>query len=464
MKLSKALSASLLALAAGCSMEPKYVAPTLPVPQSWPVGDAYLRQSEAALPSYAWRDVFGDPRLKAVIGQALANNQDLRIAAANIEAVRAQFKIQKAELLPSIDASASYQRADKGVGAGDALSVDAGVTGYELDLFGRIRSLTGAAKDRYFASEAAARATRLTLIADVADAWVAYASDQSLLDVAKNTAASASESLRLTKLRLDGGIAPRTDVRQAEIVLRTAEADVAAQTTAVAQDLNALQLLVGAPVDPANLAASIDEAGSRMVEVPAGVDSTILLRRPDVVEAEWQLRAANAEIGAARAALFPKISLTGLLGFASNALGALFTGGAFTWQAGASASYNIFSGGAGKANVRLTEAQRDAALATYKKAIQSAFADVANALARRGTIDAQLQANAAGRAAAQDNLNLADMRYRGGIDSYLQDLTARQALYSAERTLVATQQLRAANLIAIYRALGGDASLSEPLP
>jgi multidrug efflux system outer membrane protein len=224
----------------------------------------------------------------------------------------------------------------------------------------------------------------------------------------------------------------------------------------VAQDLNALQLLVGAPVDPANLSPSIEDAGLRLVEVPAGLDSTILLRRTDVIDAEYQLRAANAEIGAARAALFPKITLTGLLGFASNALGSLFDHGNFTWQAGADAGYSVFSGGAGRANLSLSKAQRDAALASYRKAVQSAFADVANTLARRGTIDAQLKAATSGREAAADNAHLATLRYRGGIESYIEELTARQALYSAERSLVQTRLLRASNLVALYRSLGGD--------
>jgi multidrug efflux system outer membrane protein len=247
-------------------------------------------------------------------------------------------------------------------------------------------------------------------------------------------------------------------------VLETANADIADQTTLVAQDLNALQLLVGAPVDPALLPANIEDAGKQLREVPAGLDSTVLLRRPDVIEAEYQLKAASAEIGAARAALFPKISLTSLLGFASTALGGLFTGSGFTWQAAAAATYPIFSGGAATANVDLSKAQRDAAVSAYRKAIESAFTDVADTLARRGTIDAQLRANAAGRDAAEDNLHLADLSYRGGIESYLEDLTARRALYTAEQSLVNTQSLRASNLVALYRSLGGDSFEAPPVP
>jgi len=449
------LAATLLA---GCTLEPRYRRPDAPVPPSWPAGDAYLQQDDAALPGYSYRDVFGDPRLRAVIDQALANNQDVQLALANISAARARYRIRRAELFPTVDAAAGYRRSDSAGPGGeqDGFSADVGITGYELDLFGRVRSLSKAERNRYFAGEAAARATRLALVAEVADAWLAHAADSSLLTVAGQTAAAARESMRITGRRLQGGIAPRSDVRQAEIVLRTAEADVAELTTAVAQDLNALQLLVGAPVDPANLSPGIEDAAARLSEVPAGLDSAILLRRPDVIEAEYQLRAANAEIGAARAALFPRITLTGLLGFASDALGSLFDHDNFAWQAGGDAGYALFSGGAGRAEIALSKARRDAALAAYRKAIQSAFADVADTLARRGTIDAQLRAAASGREAAADNSRLATLRYRGGIESFLEELTARQALYAAERRLVQTQLVKASNLVALYRSLGGD--------
>ena len=464
----RAIAALALFAVSACSLEPRYARTELPVPPGWPVGDAYLRQSEAALAGYSYREVFADPRLLAVIERALAQNQDLARAAANIAAARAQYRIQRAELLPQLDAGASYRRSGDdsggggGGGGGSGFSADLSVSGYEIDLFGRLRSLSGAARDRYLASEAGARAVRLTLIADVADAWLAHAADSSLLALARDTAEAARESVRLTNRRLQGGIAPRSDLRQAEIVLRTAEADIAAQTTAVAQNRNALELLTGSPVDPAILPAAIEQAGANLREVPAGIDSSILLRRPDILEAEWQLRAANADIGAARAALFPRITLTGLLGLAAPGLGALFSGGSFSWQAGADASYPIFRAGAGKANVRLSEAQRDVALAQYRKAIQSAYADVANALARRGTIQPQLLAVQGGRDAAADNLHLAGLRYRGGITSYLEELTARQALYSAERNLVEARRLRAANLVALYRALGSDPTLVPP--
>jgi multidrug efflux system outer membrane protein len=464
----RALSLMALPLLGACSLAPAYHRPASPVPPSWPVGDAYLAQSERTLPEVNYSDIFRDPRLQRIIGQAMANNRDLRIAAANIVQARAHYRVQRAEILPVIDAGVSAGYSDTGsasntgTGAGSSgrrasFSADVGTTAFEIDLFGRIRSLSDAALNRYFASEAAARATRLTLVGDIADAWLAYAADQSLLAIAAQTVASATKSVELTRRRLEGGIAPRTDLRQAETVLATAQADLAAQRTAIAQDLNTLQLLVGAPIDPALLPGSIEEAGQTLAELPAGLDSRILLRRPDVVEAEYQLRAANAEIGAARAELFPRISLTGLAGFASDALSRLFTSGAFGWQGSGAVSYSIFRAGAGGANVTASKAQRDALIASYEKSIQTAFREVADALARRGTIDDQVAANSRLVDAAQDNYRLTEARYRGGIDSFLTSLDAQRSLYTAQRSLVAVRLAKAGNLVALYRALGGDA-------
>ena len=478
-------SAALIALAllSGCSMAPKYVQPAMPVPTSWPAGDAYLAQSEAALPVMTWREVFTDPRLAAVIEQALANNRDLRVAAANIAAARAQSRIQSAAQLPRIDASAGRTQFDNGTAnqirnqdgdignnpaaspstAGRRYTADISTTAFEIDLFGRLASLSDAALNRYFATEAAARATRLTLVGDVADAWLTYAADASLLALAEETATNAREQVKLTRLRLEGGIAPRSDLRQAEQILAAAEADIALQKTALAQDINALELLVGAPVDRALLPQALAAAEGAVRAVPAGVDSAILLRRPDVLQAEYELRAANADIGAARAALFPRITLTGLAGLSSNLLSNLFTGSAFNYNAGANVRYSIFAGGAARAGVDQTEAQRDAALAGYERAIQAAFRDVADALARRGTITEQLRANSASLDAAQDTFELADLRYRGGVDSFLASLDAQRTAYQARRTLIATRLVEASNRVTLYRALGGEeASVPRP--
>ncbi|WP_375381263.1 efflux transporter outer membrane subunit [uncultured Sphingomonas sp.] len=508
----------LLALSAlaGCSFDPHYVRPDLPVPPSWPVGDAYLRQTEAALPSVSYRDVFRDPRLQAIIGEALANNRDLRVALANIVAARAQYRIQRADLFPEIDASARYSRSGYGngngavassgtgtstgttgtgttgtgtgttgtgsgttgttgtTGSGGSSSVDSvsptgntfslglASTAFEIDLFGRVRSLSRAAQDRYFAQEAAARATRLTLVAEIATDWLQYAADRSLLTIAQQTVQSAGKTVQLTQARLTGGIAPRSDLTQAITVLATAQSDFASQTTLVAQDVNALQLLVGAPVDPALLPHSLDEAAATVVPLPAGVDSSVLLRRPDVVEAEYSLRATNAQIGAARAQLFPTVSITSIAGFASTAFSSLFTAGAFSYSAAPSVTYPIFQAGAARANVTYSKAERDVALATYEHTIQTAFREVGDALARRGTIADQVAAQTRNLAAAADTLTLASARYTGGVDTFLNTLIAQRTYYTTQQTFVETELTAADNLVTLYQVLGGDSTLDAP--
>jgi len=448
---------------AGCmSMEPAYVQPEPAVPASWPAGDPYLRQSEAGIPAVTYRDIFRDVRLQSLIEQGLADNRDLMVAAANIAAARSQYRIQRAELFPEVDAAIGVSGTENDNGnAAAQFTGGLGIPSFELDLFGRIRSLTKAELNRYFASEAAARTTRLALVADIADAWLTYGADASLLKISEDTATSARRSVTLTRARLEGGIAPRTDLRQAEQILHAAEAVVARQRTAMAQDVNLLQLLVGAPIDPGLLPASIEQAAPTVVPLPAGVSSLVLLRRPDVMDAEYRLRAANAEIGAARAALFPTISLTGLLGLASGSLGGLFNDGGFGWNASAGANYPIFRAGAGKANVRLTEAQRDAAVASYQKAIQTAFREVSDALARQGTAGDELRARQAQHDSAADNFMLAEARYRAGIDNFLASLDAQRTYYSAQQSLVEMRLETATNLVDLYRALGGD-SLYSP--
>ena len=464
--------AILALMTSGCmSMEPKYVRPDSAVPASWPVGDPYLTQSEASLPAVTYKDIFRDPRLQTLIDQALINNRDLMVSVANIEAARAQFQIQRAQQFPQVGTSAGVtltgDRGGSGNGTGSGsgkssksvtaqYSAGLSVPSFELDLFGRLRSLTHAQFERYLATEAAARATRLTLVAEIANGWLDYAADSSLLAVSQDTAAAAAKSVQLTQARLNAGVSARTDLVQAEQILDTAQADVANQRTLVAQDLNALQLLVGAPIDPGLLSHSIDEASPTIAELPPGLSSYVLLRRPDVVEAEYNLRAANANIGAARAALFPKITLTGLLGFASSALSSLFTGGAFGWSASANAAYTIFNAGAGRANVRLSQAQKEGAVATYQGTIQSAFRDVADALARRGTMGDQLSARQRQDAAAAEYLRLSEARYKAGVDNYLTTLDAQRSYYSARQLLVQTKLTAAQNLVDLYQALGGD--------
>ncbi len=458
----------------GCSFAPSYQRPATTVPASWPAGDAYLRQSEATLPAVSYRDIFRDPHLVALIDQALANNQDLRAALANVRAARAQAKVVRADIFPGIEAGGGVTTGESSKATGSSgsassggrhtgYSADIGTTGWEIDLFGRLRSLSDASFNQYLGTEAGARATRLALTAEVANAYLTLATDRSLLVVSQDTQKAASRSVELNRALLKGGVAPRTDLRQAETILSQAEADQAVLETSVAQDRNALELLVGGPVGDDLLPASIESIDGLLGEVPAGLDSSILLRRPDVVEAEYQLRAANARIGAARAAFFPRISLTALAGFASTALTDLFTGDAFTWTVAPAVSLPIFEGGANIGNLHLSQAQRDVAIASYRKAVQTAFREVADALARRGTIDRQYAATVRLEAAARDTLGLATARYREGVDAYLTTLDAQRTAYSARRTLAGVRLTRALNLVELYRSLGGD-QLVDMLP
>jgi multidrug efflux system outer membrane protein len=444
---------------AGCSLAPKTVLPVPPVPQSWPAGDAYLLQSEAALPILSYKSVLTDPRLQSLTDQALANNRDLRVAYANVAAARAQVRVTRSGQFPELGVSggAGYSDSGTGNGSGD-FSLRGGITAFELDLFGKLANATEADRNRALGTEAASRTVRLALIAGLADAWATYGADRDLLKIAEDTAANARESVRLTKARLDGGVAPRTDLRQAEQILATAEDSIAQQRTAIAQDENLIRLLVGGDVDRALLPASLTEVTPSIVSLPAGVSSEILLRRPDVVEAEYGLRAANADIGVARARLFPSISLTGLLGFASNALSGLFDSGSFNWSTGGDATATIFDAGGRRAGVAISEAQRDAALAGYEGAIQTAFREVADALAVQGTISERVRAAAANTKAAADTATLADARYKGGVDSFLSSLDAQRSLYSARRSEVGTQLLLVSTRIALFRTLGGDSS------
>lgn len=487
-------AATALALS-GCSLTPTYVRPVAPVPRTWPAGPAAAaaaglvegpeveRAPAASGPApsihdLGYRDVFQDPRLQTIIAEAVTNNRDLRVAAANVAASRAVLRQQRAQAFPELDAGISDRLAGGSnavggagtpagaarAGSGSSVTGTLGVTAFEIDLFGRIRALTAAAQNRLFENQAVASGTRLTLIGDVATAWLTYGYDQTLFAIASVTATSAAHSVQLTRARLSGGIAPRTDLDQAQTILATARADLAQQTTAVAQDVDLLTLLVGAPVDPSLLPGSIEQAGATLVPFPAGLDSAVLLRRPDVTAAEYELRAADADIGAARAALFPRLSLTGLLGLASPGLGSLFSGGAFSYSATPAVSYPIFRAGAGRAAVDQTRAQADAAVARYEKAIQTGFREVADALARRGTIAAQTQAQADLVAATADNYRLSDARYRGGIETFLESLDAQRSSYTAQRSFAAIELAGATNLVVLYRTLGGDPSLDRIAP
>ncbi len=460
--------ASLIAalLAGGCTMAPDYERPQGAVPAAFPAGEAYAAPENANLPAIDRAQIFRDARLLALMDQALANNRDLRVAAANIARARAQSRAQGAALFPQLDAGGSVQAVDNANGSTTNAAANLSVSAWELDLFGRIQSLSDAAQERYFASEATARGTRLALLADIANAWLAYAADRTLLDLAESTAQSAGRTAELVEARLQRGVANRADYAQAQTILANAQSDLARQKTALAQDVNLLTLLVGAPIDQGLLPEGIEQAAQTIGDPPTATSSEVLLRRPDVLAAEYGLRAANADIGAARAALFPRITLSGLIGLAAGSLEGLFgDAGRSVMQGGGAASYPIFRAGAGRANLAASQAQRDAALASYEKSIQTAFREVADALARRGTIDDQLGADTRRADAAGDAFRLSEARYRGGVDSFLANLDSQRSLYAAQRTLVASRLEAARNRVALYRTLGGDAlALSQGEP
>jgi multidrug efflux system outer membrane protein len=451
------------ALIGGCTLEPRYIRPAPPVPTPWPAGPAYAAPADA--PVADWRDVFPDPRLRAVIEQALANSRDLRVAIAQIEAARAQYHVQRAALLPTIDASAGATTGRDYTGLPPSLggayqnetlyTASVGTTAYELDLFGRIRSLTKAALEAYLATEEARRTVQITLVAQVASDYLTLAADSSLLAVSQETVASGQANLDLAQRRMRGGVASQLDVSNAETVVEQAHADVARYTTQVAQDRNALDLVVGAPVAAENLPSGVDDPATRLGAVPDALDSQVLLRRPDVRQAELTLKSANANIGAARAAFFPQISLTGSGGVTSVSLASLFTGGAAVWSFAPTITLPIFDAGANRGNLDYAKAQDRIDVAEYEKAIQTAFREVSDALAQRGTIGENLRAERGLVAAAAESLRLAEALYARGSDSYLDVLTAQRTLYSAQQALISTELVAATNVVTLYKVLGG---------
>ena len=445
---------SCLALA-GCNMTPTYVRPTAPVPATLPRGEAYAAPLQGQQAGLAWTALVVDTKLRTVIERTLANNRDLRAATANILSARAQYRVQRSAQLPTItgDAGASFARQNDV--RQNNYSADIGFSAFEIDLFGRVRSLTQAALETYLATEEGARSTRIALIAETATAYATLAADQELLALSRQTQASAQRTLDITRSLNAAGLIGKLDVHQAETTVEQAASDTAANITQVAQDRNALDLLVGAPVEDALLPASLDSLITGVAKVPGGLSSDILLQRPDVLQAEHQLKAANADVGAARAAMFPTISLTSAIGVASSALSSLFTGSGLAWSASPSASLPIF-GGANRGNLDYSKAQRDLYVAQYEKAVQTAFREVADGLAREGTIDAQQGAQRRLVTASQRAYDLAEQRYRSGIDTFLNALTSQRSLYSARQSAIATNLALVSNRILLYRVIGAD--------
>jgi multidrug efflux system outer membrane protein len=448
-------------------MAPGYTRPDALVPASWPSGPSY--KTEAAKPGdkplaeIPWKDFYSDVKLHKVIALALENNRDLRVATLNIERFRALYQIRRADLLPHVDANAaaSFQRvaadlsSDGRAKTVEQYSVGLGVSSYELDLFGRVRSLKDQALEQYLATEQAERSVQISLVSQVATGWLALAADRERLQLAKETLVNQQESFKLTKNRFDAGVSSALDLNQAQTSVDGARVDIARYTALVAQDENALNLVVGSRVPADLLPQTLSESLTSLADVAPGLPSDVLLMRPDILQAEGQLKGANANIGVARAAFFPRITLVSSVGFGSDDLAGLFKGDAFTWSFAPRISLPIFDAGSNSANLKVAEVDRDIAVAQYEKAIQTAFREVADALAQRGTIDEQLTAQQSLADATAQSHKLSLARYEKGVDSYLQVLDAQRALYGAQQNLIGVRLTRLANQVTLYKALGG---------
>ncbi len=460
-------AAAALALAACTTLEPALPDADASIPAQWPLPPttAGAAQAESAQPAFdaergavdvGWRDFFVDRTLGQLIEQALVHNRDLRVAALSVERAQALYRVQRAEQLPAVGVQGTATRASgTGPQFRDQYSVSLGLAAFEIDLFGRVRSLSRSALEQYFATESAQRAVQLSLIAEVANAYLTWIADRESTRVAQSALANREQALDLTRKRYEYGAVGALDVSQAQTAVEQARTDASRFAGQAAQDLNALRLLVGAPIDETAIPDRFDLAVSGLRALPAGVPSEVLLRRPDVVQAEHRLLAANANIGAARAAFFPSIRLTGAIGTASGDLSGLFGSGSRFWTFGPQLNLPIFEGGALRANLRVTQAERDIALAQYERAIQAGFREVADALALTRTLAEQKAAQLALVAAAGRAEELSRSRYEAGRDSYLVLLDAQRTLYGARQSLIATQLAEQANRVALYRVLGG---------
>ena len=452
-----ALAAS-LALA-GCSLIPTYERPAAPVPTTFP-GDPAQPAGPAAA-TVPWQDFFGDPRLQDLLSTALANNRDLRVTALNIEQARAQFQISRAAQFPALNGIVTATRQPSVLNGElyNSFQVGLGVSAWELDFFGRLDSLKQTALARYLATEEARRSAQISLIGAVASGWYTLLADDELLEITRQTLATRDDSVRLTKLRLENGVSSEIDFQLANSLAETARASYAQQQRTRLQDENALALLLGAPVPASALAAPqglgrLDDARA-LPDLPVGLPSDLLVERPDIRAAEQQLIAANANIGAARAAFFPRISLTATAGTVSNELSGLFKSGTNAFTFAPQLVLPIFNAGANRAGLDSAVAGRDIAVAQYEKSIQSAFRDVANALAGRQTLGEQVRAQRAQSEAEAARFRLQDLRYRNGISSALDLLDAQRSLFSAQQLAVQVRLLELQNQVALYQALGG---------
>jgi NodT family efflux transporter outer membrane factor (OMF) lipoprotein len=440
-------------LAACASMAPPYQQPAPPVSEVWP-NDAVTAGTPAAA-EIDWQSFFTDARLRQLIAMALQGNRDLRVAMLAIEQARAQYQIRRADELPSVGAQVSASRAPGITGKlANTFTVGLAVTAWEIDFFGRIRSLSDAALAQYLATEEGRKAAQISLVAGVANTWLSVVADEDLLALTRQTLATRQESMRLARLRFENGVTSELDFRQAESLVESARVTLAQLERQRALDENALVLLIGQPLR-VGLFASAGLDTISLPDVPAGAPSDLLVRRPDIRQSEQQLIAANANIGAARAAFFPRISLTAGVGTASNELTGLFKAGSWGFTLAPQLLLPIFDSGRNQAGLASARVGRDIAIAQYERSIQTAFREVADALAGRSTLGDQLQAQRAVATAESARLHLSDLRYTNGVASYLDLLDAQRSLFAVQQALVQTRLAQLQSQVNLYKALGG---------
>ncbi|KRB76819.1 efflux transporter outer membrane subunit [Noviherbaspirillum sp. Root189] len=443
----------------GCSLAPTYQRPEAPIATAYPADPG---QGAAAASTTGWREFFPDRRLQTLIAAALDNNRDLRIAALRIEEARAQYNIQSADLLPTFNAGVSGSRARTVAGVsplgvstvGTAYQVGLSLASFELDFFGRVRSLNDASLAQFLATEEAARSARISLIAEVAKAYLAERAFAEQYDLARQTFESRQTAYKLAQQRFEVGASSALDLRQNETLVQTARASLATLARQRAQAVNALTLLVGRPLSDLPPPSNLSEQNI-VTDIPSGLPSELLTRRPDIRGAEQRLLASNANIGAARAAFFPRISLTAGIGTASSELSGLFETGSRTWSFAPSLVLPIFDAGRNSANLDIAQVRKNVAVADYEKTIQTAFREVSDALVARATLEEQIDAQRAVQEAQAERLKLADQRYQAGVSSSLDVLDAQRELFSAQQSLVQARLLRLTNAIDLYRSLGG---------
>lgn len=477
----KVLTLSLMVLLSGCNLAPKHVTPALSTPEEFPpeVNPAGARTD---IVSVGWEGFYQDERLRELIALALENNRDLRIAVLRIEEARGLYRIQRADQLPQLGLTAGASRSRIGTasldpaqngGAGvpsgvtgftvSNYDVGVGITSFELDFWGRVRNLSEAARSQYFATTAAERAFRISLIRDLATAYISSRSLAEQAEQAEGTVSSRVEGLRIAKLRLDAGVTSALDYRQAESLLTQAEAQLAVLQNRRAQQRNIVRLLVGAPIDEDRLAPArtLNEQGI-LADIDAGLPSALLFNRPDIIAAEEALRAARANIGAARAAFFPQITLTGNAGFASTSLDSLFLGQGQTWSFGPSLTLPIFDWGARKGDLTVARARESIEVATYERTVQIAFREVSDALANRRYLAEQIAAQQRGVDAQLALTRLANRRYQNGVAQFLEVLDAERNLFTAQQTLIDLRGAELNSLVSLYAALGGGLGAAMP--